>query len=585
MILLLLLAISDHGRIVRVAEDYTSGPLSTWHKRSLLLFFPENATDPVVVHGRTPGPLPVGDAEVELGSIDSSKPTDRFKHHYRLKSAEPGQVRRRRSVPDGERSLLIVMLNYTDSTAFSYCDNDCAYTKMWSSGSSVNEFFKATTFNRIHFPASAGAVYSIAMGTDASSLSGCPVDTMASVALDNWNTFTKHKHFRGSDYSSDSEVVPSNFDHVAFYIPASIGSFQCHWAGSAYVNACNEGTNRHCRLWLRTTSVSIFAHELGHNIGLHHAASDPDDDRIIGSHQEYGDDSDVMGSSSNIVYFNRPHLEALGYHTGRNAVTNSTLFIDNFFNCTTGTTTVSLGATAVDPFDSKKYTAIKFYRVPSSSEVSDTTDYCGSIDCGCGHQWKTTLFYDLEYNVQRTEYIYYYISYRDATSIDSNLATSGRFYIHSYAPNPTSYWVDKTYRVAVLASGESWSSSRTGVTVTAGTGTDVSISFTCASGSNRPSCSDCPAYTCSEPISTSSTSSTTEAAQSSVESDGGDTLSTGAIVGIIVGLAFVVGAFFFALIKRRNNGRGDGYNPVDQSPNAQEYDSQSTPKKKYGSLG
>ena len=566
MIIPLLLSVSDHGRIVRVTEDYTLGPVSTWHKKSLILFFPDNATEPIVVHGKTADPLPIGNADVELGPVVQTRPQDRFKTHRKLKSAHATKDRKRRAVPDGERSILIVMLNYTDLMPSSYCNHNCVYNKMWSPASSVNVFFKEASFYRISFPASAGALYSISIPKATTSLAGCAVDDMGNDALDNWNSYTRIQHHRGSDYSSD--VDPADFDHVAFYIPALSA---CQWAGSAYVNSCNELTNNYCRLWMKTSSISTLAHEIGHNIGLHHSSSDPEDVRR--NFNEYGDGSDVMGSASNVVFFNRPHLEALGYHTGNDPqVTNSTLFIDNFFNCSSVPITVTLGPVSVKPSVSKKYTAIKFYRVPSPGEVSDTNDYCAAVDCGCGSNWKTTVNYDSEYNVQRNEYIYYYISYRDGTSsIDQNLDQNlkGKVFIHSYAPNANTYFPDRTYLVKVLGNGESWSSSTTGVTVTVVSGPTVSVEFQCTAGTTRPSCSDCPGYTCSEPIQTS-TSNPNNNPEFESQTSSKDNLSSDAIIGISVGSAVALAAIAF-VVNRSMNSRKNGYDQLNQTGSSKTY--------------
>lgn len=56
----------------------------------------------------------------------------------------------------------------------------------------------------------------------------------------------------------------------------------------------------------------VFAHELGHNLGLAHAGTDPENDGVANS--EYGDYSDPMGGSRSWYLFGGPHLDRLGWY-------------------------------------------------------------------------------------------------------------------------------------------------------------------------------------------------------------------------------------------------------------------------------
>lgn len=574
MLVYFLVLLSSPGRILSIAEDYTDGPRESWHRREIVVFWEDNATEPVEVYGKTSGPLLGGRVDARLGGTDSRKLvsfTDRIEKRGRiLETRKLSDKKTRRSVPDGDRSILIVMLNYTDTTPADYCDWHCVYDQMWGvditqTTQGTNEFFKAISFNRIGFPASDSALVSIAMGTAASDISGCPVETMASSAVSQWSTLTRVSHFVGSTVSAG--YSPGDFDHVAFYLPANTGTFQCLFLGSAYVNACNDATNVYCRIWMRTSSASTLAHELGHNIGLHHATDDPNDDRILASaSDEYGDGSDVMGSASHVVSVNRPHLEALGYHTGRTGSADATLTVDNFFACSTDLRTIVISATSLDPVDvpTGQVSAVRFFRVPSTSEQSDTSAYCASHTCECGSSWRTTLFYDSEFSVQRVEYIYYYISYRSSTTgVDANLGASlqQKVYVHTYSPNTSSYWVDRTFLVATLGSGQTKALSRTGATISVtaanATAATVTLQFDCASGTTRPSCSECSEYACSDPITSSSTSAADVSAGASAASGSSSSgLSAGAITGISIGA--VLSAFVLILVAKWSLGTRRG---------------------------
>ena len=78
----------------------------------------------------------------------------------------------------------------------------------------------------------------------------------------------------------------SKYQHRVFVVPSNGG---CGWSGIA-----NLGCGTFCRAWTNTQNAYVLTHELGHNLGMHHASTDPENDGIINS--EYGDASDPMGN-------------------------------------------------------------------------------------------------------------------------------------------------------------------------------------------------------------------------------------------------------------------------------------------------
>jgi hypothetical protein len=88
----------------------------------------------------------------------------------------------------------------------------------------------------------------------------------------------------------------------------------CLFAAAAYI--CGDDTQGPCHLYSRYNNGYAITHELGHNLGLGHAAIDPGNNggNPANSDETYGDFSDVMGTGGKnfAQTFNAPHREILG---------------------------------------------------------------------------------------------------------------------------------------------------------------------------------------------------------------------------------------------------------------------------------
>ena len=167
--------------------------------------------------------------------------------------------------------------------------------------------------------------------------------------------------------------------------------------------------------WINFAHVFVFVHELGHTLGMHHAGSDADNDGSINS--AYGDGSCFMGASYRNIFLNAPHSEAMGY-LGGSAIQN--------IPTTPGIYSYVLAPLAWDSGDSADPQILKIPR--------------GDLD--------------------RT----YYLSLRDDTAYDANLAAS-------YKQGVSIHWYSGasgtvTGYVTTLADGESFVDPVNGITVT-----------------------------------------------------------------------------------------------------------------------
>lgn len=97
----------------------------------------------------------------------------------------------------------------------------------------------------------------------------------------------------------------SLYQHFAYMLP----ELNCGWSGLGTVG-CGNG----CSIWVATPDWNlVYPHEFGHNLGMHHAATDLDEDNTLES--EYGDGTCPMGNILSQGYFNAPHSWQLGVLT------------------------------------------------------------------------------------------------------------------------------------------------------------------------------------------------------------------------------------------------------------------------------
>jgi hypothetical protein len=112
--------------------------------------------------------------------------------------------------------------------------------------------------------------------------------------------------------------LPANYQHVVYLFPQQA---VCNWAGLGELPGRQSWVNG-------TLAVRVAAHELGHNMGLHHASSLACTANGVAvafsstcTPDEYGDPFDVMGST--LRHSNAWHLKQIGFMQAANVQTVS----------------------------------------------------------------------------------------------------------------------------------------------------------------------------------------------------------------------------------------------------------------------
>jgi hypothetical protein len=280
----------------------------------------------------------------------------------------------------GDQKTLVMVTNFTDATVS--CAPGTIQNLLFTdpANQSVDMLYREMSLNQVSFSGIVAGPFSI----DYSTASACNTSAWADAA----DAAAKASGIDLTQYARKVYVLPSNNS--------------CGYSGLGQVGGIPS------RAWVfRCDVADAYGHELGHNLGMGHAAT---------LSYEYGDSSDLMGASGvGLRQINGPHREQMGW-----------LPSDKIKLIAQGGN-YDLAPIEVDPASAVAPQTVKIAK-PDTAE-------------------------------------YYYLSYRQPLGFDGSL-TSGLvrgIAVHRYSGNGSAA---KTYLLQTLADGQSFVDTVNGITVT-----------------------------------------------------------------------------------------------------------------------
>ena len=179
----------------------------------------------------------------------------------------------------GAQNTLVVMLNFNDKAA--ECTAADVQSRLFgASGATLDQGYRQSSGGLVSFTGKVIGPFN----TSYSSTGTCDHNGWANAA---------------NAAALASGVNPSSYQRVSYVTPRNAN---CGWTGLGSL-----GGSQPTSTWVQQcTGTGVFSHELGHNLGFHHAATPG---------VEYGDASDPMGAAK-LVQSNAPNRVMAGWLAG-----------------------------------------------------------------------------------------------------------------------------------------------------------------------------------------------------------------------------------------------------------------------------
>lgn len=233
-----------------------------------------------------------GDMLQVSGELDSSKSINAdaeavIRVNTMHKMPTVGHVKQ--AYQKGDQHAVIIRINFPNHQVG--ISEEAIAQRLYSDSNSVRQNFLDSSFNQTNFiPDSNGDgkadIYSVNLNYD----------------LGNTCNVSQWK----SDAKTAAEVQGIDLSHYKYFVYAIPREAKCRWAGVG-----NVGCKNTCFAMIKGYYNLVWAHELGHNLGLGHAGSDENNDGV--TENPYGDHSGIMGNVgySQII---GPHRLKLNYY-------------------------------------------------------------------------------------------------------------------------------------------------------------------------------------------------------------------------------------------------------------------------------
>jgi hypothetical protein len=191
----------------------------------------------------------------------------------------------------GPRKAVVLLVDFANAAVA--CAGSAVAGLMFTDAQSVDGLYRESSFDAVSFPGD----------TDSN---GQPDVFRVAISATTAESCNPYGWASAADSAAQAAGVNLGpYQHRVYVLPANQ---PCSWAGLA-----NLGCGGTCRSWIGNCNLAdVYAHELGHNLGMAHASTDPGHDGAIDC--EYCDTSDFMGYGGiGWRQVNGPHKMQMGW--------------------------------------------------------------------------------------------------------------------------------------------------------------------------------------------------------------------------------------------------------------------------------